>query len=159
NSLVGSNAGDLVGRGGILALGNGNYVVRSPLWSNQRGAATWGDGTQGVTGVVSEANSLVGSGGGGLVGAAVSALSNDNYVVSDPAWSGSRGAVTWGSGTEGVRGAVSEANSLVGANPSDRVGIGGVAGLSNGNYVVLSAAWNFDRGAVTWGNGAKGVRG
>jgi hypothetical protein len=158
NSLVGSNGGDLVGRGAILALSNGNYVVRSPSWNGQRGAMTWGSGTEGIRGVVSEANSLVGSNPGELV-SVVSALSNDNYVVSDPAWNGSRGAVTWGDGTEGVCGAISEANSLVGANPSDRVGNGGIAGLNNGNYLVLSPSWNFDRGAVTWGSGTKGIRG
>src|SRR6516164_7275313 len=66
NSLVGSNAGDHVGgggapgRGGVVALSNGNYVVASPDWSNHRGAVTWGDGTMGITGFVDETNSLIG---------------------------------------------------------------------------------------------------
>ena len=48
-----------------VVLANGNYVVRSPYWDNgaaaDAGAVTWGDGTSGVTGAVSAANSLVGS--------------------------------------------------------------------------------------------------
>jgi hypothetical protein len=38
NSLVGSKANDSVGSGGITALTNGNYVVRSPNFDGQRGA-------------------------------------------------------------------------------------------------------------------------
>jgi hypothetical protein len=40
-------------------LSNGNYVVGSAGWHG-RGAATWGDGTVGITGPVDENNSLVG---------------------------------------------------------------------------------------------------
>ena len=46
-----------VGNGGVVALTNGNYVVRSPNWDNgaviNAGAATWRSGTSGVSGVVS----------------------------------------------------------------------------------------------------------
>src|SRR5262249_6240507 len=63
NSLVGSTAGDFVGS--VTALTSGNYVVRSPNWDNgavaNAGAATWGSGTTGVSGVVSATNSLVGT--------------------------------------------------------------------------------------------------
>ena len=38
NSLVGSKANDQVGSGGITALTNSNYVVRSPSFDGQRGA-------------------------------------------------------------------------------------------------------------------------
>ncbi len=65
NSLVGSKSDDQVGRGGVTALNNGNFVVSSPLWDNgtilNAGAVTWGNGTTGITGVVSPTNSLVGS--------------------------------------------------------------------------------------------------
>ena len=43
------------------ALTNGNYVVDSAHWNNYMGAVTWGSGTTGVVGVVSAANSLVGT--------------------------------------------------------------------------------------------------
>ncbi len=162
NSLVGSTANDQIGYGGVTALANGNYVVRSPLWDGLRGAATWGSGTSGVTGAVSAVNSLVGSTPNDLVGI-VTALANGNYVVSSSGWNGGRGAATWGNGTSGVAGALSSANSLVGSTASDGVGSGGVTALANGNYVVRSTAWDngaqSDAGAVTWGNGTSGVTG
>ncbi len=64
NSLVGSTLNDQVGATGVTALTNGNYVVLSRTWDGSAvdvGAATWGSGTSGVSGVVSVSNSLVGS--------------------------------------------------------------------------------------------------
>jgi hypothetical protein len=155
NSLVGSNAGDQVGSSGISTLSNGNYVVLSPLWNGNRGAVTWGDGTVGIRGVVSEANSLVGTSAGDQMGSHYAVLSNGNYVLGSPSWNGDRGAVTWGDGTVGVRGIVSEANSLVGSDPNDRLGVN-LAVLSNGNYVLGSPSWSGNRGAATWVNGTTG---
>ena len=60
--------------------------------------------------------------------------------------------MTWGSGTAGVSGAVSAANSLVGSHAGDFVG-GGVTALTNGNYVVGSPNWNGNEGSVTWVSG------
>src|ERR1700722_18612406 len=177
NSLVGGSANDEVGWGGVSALVNGNYVVMSPLWNNgaatQAGAATWGNGNSGITGVVSPANSLVGtttgdlvsSGVNGLVG--VTALTNGNYVVSSDAWhNGSAafaGAVTWANGNTGLSGSVTTANSLVGSAANDLISYSGVTALSNGNYVVASDEWNDGAtttvGAVTWANGATGLTG
>ena len=169
NSLVGSTAGDNVGSGGVPALSNGNYVVGSPNWDNGAtvnvGAATWGSGTSGISGAVSAANSLVGSAAGDNVGTGVTALSNGNYVVRSPNWDNgaiaNAGAATWGSGTSGVNGTVSAANSLVGSTAGDFVG--NVAALSNGNYVVGSPSWSngaiVDAGAATWGSGTSGVSG
>ena len=79
NSLVGSTTGtsttgDLIGLSGITALSDGSYVVRSKAWdggTNGYGAVTWGSGVYGVSGVVSSANSLVGSHSGDLIGANV----------------------------------------------------------------------------------------
>jgi trimeric autotransporter adhesin len=173
NSLVGSTSNDSIGNGGIVALTNGNYVVRSPDWDNGTiaagvGAVTWASGTGGTTGTVSAANSLVGTiindqvGGG--AGGGVVALTNGNYVVRSPLWNNGisaidAGAVTWASGTGGTIGAVSTSNSLVGSVTSDRVGSGGVTALNNGNYAVSSPHWSSDRGAATWGNGAGGTAG
>ena len=89
---------------------------------------TWGNGTRGVTGAVSAANSLVGSTANDRVGGGcVTALTNGNYVVSSLYWdngaAADAGAVTWGNGTSGVTGAVSAANSLVGSTADDRVGV------------------------------------
>ncbi|MCF7787314.1 MAG: IPT/TIG domain-containing protein [Prosthecobacter sp.] len=171
NSLVGSTASDNVGGGGVTALSNGNYVVRSQNWDNgaaiNAGAATWGSGTTGVSGAVSSSNSLVGSTTGDTVGSSpVTALSNGNYVVGSPNWDNgavfNAGASTWGSGASGVSGVVSSSNSLVGSAGNDQVG-GSVTALSNGNYVVRSGFWNSGAanavGALTWGSGTTGVSG
>ena len=100
------------------------------------GAATWGNGTAGITGIVSATNSLVGTtpgtlitvamgdkgnfqmyAGGDRVGSGVTALANGNYVVASPDWSKTKGAATWVSGTVGLTGTVSVTNSLVGTTP------------------------------------------
>ena len=64
NSLVGTQAGDQVGNGGVTALSNGNYVVRSFYWKNgstaNAGAVTWGNGTTGTSGAVNTCNSILG---------------------------------------------------------------------------------------------------
>ncbi|HNG92595.1 MAG TPA: hypothetical protein PLB32_07355, partial [Acidobacteriota bacterium] len=171
NSLVGSSTGDQVSSRSIFALTNGNYVVNSQHWNNgaasQAGAATWGNGTTGVTGVVSASNSLVGSTTGDQIGSSFTfALPNGNYVVASPNWANGSalqaGAATWGNGTTGITGPVSAANSLVGGQMGDQVGILTTA-LRNGNYVVSSSRWNngstVDVGAVTLGNGATGTTG
>jgi hypothetical protein len=159
NSLVGSRPGDFVGILGTTALGNGNYVVGSPLWQGGRGAATWGDGTAGVTGTIDAGNSLVGLAAADQVGNQITALSNGNYVVSSPDWNRGFGAATWGDGTLGVIGPIDAGNSLVGSHPGDRVSSGGVAALTNGNYVVASPSWDGGRGAATWGDGTAGITG
>ncbi|HEV3338756.1 MAG TPA: hypothetical protein VG125_00320, partial [Pirellulales bacterium] len=175
NSLVGSNAGDEVGGvpgvafSGVVTLTNGNYVVPSPLWNGSMGAATWGDGTKGVTGEISSSNSLVGSSSNDEVGLGnngignvpgVTPLTNGNYVVSSPNYFSGTGAATWGNGTTGVTGQIDSTNSLIGNvnTMSDHVGETVVA-LTNGNYVVSSPSWSTNQGAATWGNGATGVSG
>jgi hypothetical protein len=184
NSLVGSSAFDMVGGwdgGGVTALPNGNYVVDSPAWGSDAadgdgpGAVTWGNGATGISGVISVANSLVGSvlgtsqdAGDGVGSGGVTPLTNGNYVVDSDHWNGGEGAVSWGNGTTGFKGFVSAANSLVGSNAvpadSDSVGAGGITALTNGNYVVDSPNWALDSstlasGAVTWGSGTSGVDG
>lgn len=162
NSLVGSVCCDTIGTN-VTALTNGNFVVSSNSWNLNRGAATFGNGTTGIAGVVSAANSLVGSASGDSVGSAVLALASGSYVVASPNWTGGTGAVTFGSGTTGVVGAVSSLNSLVGSATTDRIGISsfalGISLLPSGNYVVASSSWGGNRGAVTWGSGATGVTG
>ena len=177
NSLVGSSPGDRIGSvpqgsfDNIVNLTNGNFVVPSPTWNGNRGAVTWANGTTGITGTISAANSLIGMHPGDFVGLAVgdfgnqvgiTALSNGNYVVSSNQWNAGAGAATWGNGTTGVNGTISATNSLIGdnnAHPSgDHVGAG-VTALTNGDYVVASPAWNSNEGAATWGDGASGVVG
>jgi hypothetical protein len=170
NSLVGSQTGDQVGRFGVTALTNGNYVVVSVDWDNGAvanvGAATWGNGATGIVGPVSPANSLVGSQANDNVGFdGVRPLSNGNYLVISKSWNNGAavdaGAATWGNGATGITGIVSPTNSLVGSQTGDRVG--GVIALTNGNYVVTNSGWDngalVNAGAATWGNGATGIVG
>jgi hypothetical protein len=164
NSIVGSSVNDHVGSGGATALANGNYVVKSPLWNNEQGAATWGSGSTVATGTVSASNSLIGSSGGTsgdqVSSAGVVVLPNGNYVVLSPLWNNSKGAVTWGSGTMGVSGTLSSTNSLVGTTgggTGDKVGSGGGTILADGNFVVSSPKWNNAAGAVTWMDGTTGT--
>ena len=169
NSLIGSTASDSVGGSGITVLTNNNYVVRSLGWDNgavaSAGAVTWGSGTTGVSGVVSAANSLVGSTINDQIGGVIVALSNGNYVVSSTNWDNgaitNAGAATWGNGLGGTVGTISAANSLVGSTAGD--GVGAVTALFNGNYVVRTSSWDngaiTNAGAVTWGNGLGGTVG
>ena len=178
NSLVGTTKGDEVGSGGIVGVGNGNFVVISPNWSNESmsdaGAVTFVRSERGFKGVVSSGNSLVGSSKGDFVGSSgVVLLNNGNYLVRSPSWgagafetgtvypwtSQGLGAVTWGSGTTGVLGVLSASNSLVGSSKGDWVGISFPTILSNGNYVVGTSSWHAYTGASTWGDGSKGVSG
>ena len=153
STLTGSSANDKVGSGGVKALSNGNYVVVSSSWSSSMGAVTWGNGTSGISGVVSSSNSLVGSTAtDGIGNPGVLVLSSGNYLVLSSGWSSGAGAVTWGSGTAGVSGVVSSSNSLVGSTANDKVGFNGVTALTNGNYVVRSPWWSSNTGAATWGS-------
>ena len=168
NSMVGSATGDQVGSGGADRLLNGNYLVSSLNWHNgatpDAGALTWGAGATGTVGVVSPANSLVGTTASDQVGSFILPLSNGNYAAFSPNWANGAaldaGAVTWGSGTTGVKGVVSPANSLVGSGPNDRIGSQYGFGVTNGNFVVSSPHWaggGTNLGAATWCNGTSGT--
>ena len=77
STLRGSSGGDNIGNSGVMALGNGNYVVLRPGWDNgvvaDAGAATFGSGTTGVAGTITTLNSSLG----------VTANSNLQGVVAD----------------------------------------------------------------------------
>jgi hypothetical protein len=170
NSLTGSIANDRVGKAGVTALSDGNYVVDSPYWSNpspataQVGAVTWLDGSGPFSGVVSASNSLIGTTAGDNIGVGgVVALNDGHYVVSSYAWNNGSatqaGAVTWRSGGSASAATVSTGNSLFGTTSNDLIASDGAIALSNGNYVVKSGQWNSGAGAATWGNGASGTIG
>jgi hypothetical protein len=169
NSLIGSSEYDVVG---LLAavLTNGHYVVASPVWDHGAienvGAVTWRDGTGPSPAIVSPANSLVGSSiddsVGWFVTIGISALgviplANGNYVVASPSWDDGAvrdvGAATWGSGSGGLVGPVSAANSLVGGARDDAIAQY-IVPLPDGDYVLGSPFWSESRGAATWGDGS-----
>ncbi|MES2708388.1 MAG: choice-of-anchor D domain-containing protein [Verrucomicrobiota bacterium] len=142
NAIMGSADQDYVGGGGIEPLANGHFVILSPKWSANRGAVTWADGFKSLHGVISAANSLVGTSPGDYAGGntngvnnnpgyrVITALANGNYVCAHPFWSNglqiNAGAVTFGNGQGGVSGEVSAANSIIGKNIYDGVGVGGI---------------------------------
>jgi hypothetical protein len=148
----------------LVALGNGNYLIGMPRWNGTRGAVTLADGTSVTTGSPNASRSLVGIAPGDAVGGLdrITVLANDNYVVRSPNWNQNRGAVTFGSGTLGVVGPISAANSLVGTATTHQVG-SRVVPLVNGNYVVASGGWDngttTNAGAITFGSGTGGVIG
>jgi hypothetical protein len=173
NSLAGSVHGDFL-EAKVYPLTNGNYVLSLPFWDNgaevDAGAVVWGSGTQPKTGVISSSNALVGARTKNFVGYdEVQALTNGNYVVASSDWEGETGinvgAVTWANGETGRTGEVSAANSLIGSADFDFIGghpvfvVDGVVALANGNYVVTSARWDAERGAITWGDGVQGTSG
>src|SRR5262249_4802933 len=143
----GSGRDFLSGNGGVIILTNSNYVVCSPLWNDDRGAATFGSGTTGVAGGVGAGESLGGSPPGDQgCGASAVPLANGNYVVNSPRWDRGdvkdAGAATLGDGSTGVVGEISSANSLVGSAEGDKVGSRSSVALTNGNYVVDSPNWS-----------------
>lgn len=162
NSLFGTTSGDGVGIGGSIALSNGNYVVKSAVWHNYTGAATWGNGATGTIGPVSGANSLIGSSASDFVGNFAIALPNGKYVVTAPQWNngtGKVGAAIRIDGSALYSGTISTTNALFGTSLNDSIGGSGVTVLSDGNYLVLSPAWNSNVGAATWGNASTGATG
>jgi trimeric autotransporter adhesin len=171
NSLVGTTRYDEVGGSSIVGLSNGNYVVTTPYWDNgvllDVGAVTWVSGTTPTTGVIGVTNSLVGSTVSDRVGSGVVALPNGSYVVVSGFWNNGSiveaGAVTWVSGATRTTGVIGPANSLVGSSVENRLGVGGIVVLPNGNYLVVNPFWlnpsQGIAGAVTWASGATGITG
>ncbi len=151
NSLTGSSPDDGVNCR-VHASPNGNYVVANRSWNNAgqlyAGSVTWGNGSGGTVGVVSVANSLVGTSAYDLVSKTVVVLRNGNFVTATEFWdevnAGSMtdtGAVTWMRGTVPTTGAVSINNSLIGLTSGDQVGTHVIA-LNNGHYVTTAPRWD-----------------
>lgn len=143
NSLIGLTTGDCIGGvvnachgpgtgnngfeyersdNGVHRVGNGNFVVASPLWNNGTvndvGALTWIDGKTGQIGTVTTQNSLVGSTAGDQIGERVEVFRDGNYVVISKEWDSGNledaGAVTWADGAVRMVGSVSAENSRIG---------------------------------------------
>lgn len=170
NSLVSSSANSFVGNAAgftlfVAALSNGNYLIKTHLWNNNRGAVTFCSGATPCVGAINASNSLLGSSPGDSIGF-ITGLTNGNYLVSSNSWDNgaatNAGAVRFCSGTTGCTGVVSASNSLVGSTTNDDIG-SGIKPLSNGNYVVYSLFWDngaaVDAGAATWCNGTTGCVG
>ncbi|MEN9664242.1 MAG: hypothetical protein RLZZ326_605, partial [Planctomycetota bacterium] len=138
NSLHGDGEGDAVGKGGIVPLAQGNFVVGSPSWR------------AGVAGTVATSSGGYGSG-------------DDPTPLGAATWVGRLPNGTFrGIGSKSAA-VVNQSNSLVGVADRDQVSGGGVVALANGNYVVVSPDVDVngavDAGAVTWGSGSTGAVG
>lgn len=169
NSLHGTTINDEISRG--QQVGDSNYVVSSAVWDGpaiNAGSVTWANGSTGMTGPVTTANSLYGTTADDRIGSSgVTLLANGNYVVGSQSWDAGAivdvGAVTWANGSTGTTGPVTIANSLHGITTSDLIGVNGVTALTNGNYVVTGNLWDnggvVNAGASTWGNGETGIAG
>lgn len=168
-TLTGSTPDDRVGetdfdRPAILVLPSGDYLVRAPSWNAGRGAVTWCDGVIGCSGVVSEANSSVGTTFGDRVGHFVHVLANGNYLIAADEWDDPTGPVVDAgtvrlcNGESGCFGPHSSANSLTGSGWLSRV-----FPLPNGNYVVGGPYWGTssspELGAATFCSGVAGCIG
>ncbi|MBL9117997.1 MAG: hypothetical protein JNJ83_23515 [Verrucomicrobiaceae bacterium] len=174
NSWIGSSANDAVGTYQGFEVGDGHFVFRNPFWDlggiADVGAVTWISDVSGPSsGVVSPSNSLHGTTAGDLVsrfGTTERVANGAHYIVTSNYWNNGAvadaGAVTWCDGNTGRTGPVSADNSLVGTTANDQVGVRATI-LSNGNYVINASSWDngsvVDAGAVTWGNGKKGIKG
>jgi len=183
NSLVGSGPDDAIGSGGIYHPGGLTYLVISPQWGNNGnvnnalGAVTWLNAAASKVGAVSAVNSLVGSNVGDRVGLnsswLYSTLNNGNFIFNTANWNGGRSALTWMNGATGalsdgtLGGAISSANSLLGANVGDNLGSHDytqVKQLTNGNVVISAPYWGwganqtsgYGLGAAIWMNGSTG---
>lgn len=179
NSIIGGTAEDLVAKGDILVLKDGDYIVYSPFWHGsgglfqEVGAVTFCRGTTGCGGIVSASNSLVGERRNERIGSipgprnAIVELANGNYVVASGFYNPNSindpnpfGAVTLCNGVTGCQGTIPSNISLVGSANRQSVGSNGVTPLPNGNYVVNSPGWDngsaSDAGAVTFCNGVTG---
>ena len=121
NSLVGSAVSDAVGLGGVIALPGGDYLVRSSGWRNgaatNAGAVTYGNDS-GSSGVVSPANSIVGSTANDFVGSEITAAANGTYLVRSSDWDNGAvvdaGAFTLGLPNGVVAGALGSQDSVLG---------------------------------------------
>jgi len=157
NAFTGTYAGDRVGQA-VLVLKE-KVVIASSTYNQKRGAVTVRDWNS-CQGEFSHSNALVGERAGDQVGLMINPLnSQEAVIVNSFLWNNERGAVTNINTGNPLTGYISPDNSLTGGKNSDKVGFNGVYALKNNNYVVVSTNWNQDRGAVTWGEGTKGVVG
>jgi phosphodiesterase/alkaline phosphatase D-like protein len=150
----------------VYTLPNGNFVVTDPEFSSgpqlKIGAVYLYAGTSHnllntMTGTTN--NDMVGSGG-------IEILKDGSFVVVSPRWNNGAatlaGAATWCDPTSGCPATVTAANSLVGDQTGDNVGTnwaltagafadsGDITPISGSAYLVRSARWGGNKGAVTF---------
>jgi len=156
NSLVGAAPNDRVGSLFSEPLDNGNYLVSSPDWDRpspltgtvatvNAGAATLCSGITGCTGIVTEANSLVGSDDNSRLGTRAALLSGKYVVGTEFYDAGSivdAGAHKFCDSASGCTGTISSTSDfIVGTTAGDLIGNRGLTVLENGDYVIFSQSY------------------
>ncbi|MEG8038622.1 YDG domain-containing protein [Sphingomonas sp. LR60] len=182
NSLVGSTAGtlfvpsnvtreyysilddgDRLGSDRFKVLADGRIAIFSSYWSGMRGATTLMDGTTGLHGTVSVANSAIGTTTGDQVGFAGPSftydLANGKTLFVNPYTAGNAGAVTEVAVGGSFTGTLDATNSLVGAASGDSLGNYGVIRLPGGSYIINSIYAGNGRSAITYHDGATPLTG
>lgn len=167
NSLVGVS-GDFLGSGfSAFSFSNGRALLTTS--HGTRGAVTYIDANNAPRGVISAANSLVGSTAGDGAGQVLRFVTSDITAIINPSWDNGAavdaGAVTMIDMTTGrfagsssdFQGRISAGNSLVGTFVGDRVGdngrfiqVGVFAARTELLGAIFSSNWNDGRGAITW---------
>jgi filamentous hemagglutinin family protein len=164
NALVGSSSTDNIGNYGSSYLTGNYYAIFSANWGGNKGAITVIDTSQGLSGVVSATNSLVGSATGDFVGNGTSSLrqfNNGKVMVFSSQWGGGKGAFTVFDGVNLVKGTVDATTSLVGSTTSDgsnffiqNCGASGTctsyAFGSADYFLITNPYWNANSGSVTF---------
>ncbi|MBJ7449023.1 MAG: filamentous hemagglutinin N-terminal domain-containing protein [Parachlamydiales bacterium] len=153
--ITGSLNGDLIGN--VYALTNGNYVVASPTWDNNKGIVGTRGGVNGNSGTMNSTNSLIGVTGGSpgdRLGQLIVPLENGDYVIGAPNYTINgiaQSGIAFCSTNNGTitpsGGSPSTANCLYGTTAND--GVGAVITALDGNAFVV--------GSPTWHNGATAV--
>ncbi len=128
NSLIGGSANDYAGSGRITTLANGHYVVASPSWDSAGimnvGAATWVNGNSGLGGVITAANSIIGStfedavSNNNFAQFGVVGFADSSHAIGSALWDNAlvtdAGAITLANGDAGVSGTIVASNSVRG---------------------------------------------
>jgi len=144
NSFIGATDGDGVGNQFQSLFGTTQFALMTPNWDNgavvDAGAFTVFDGATGITGTPSATNSLVGSNTGDRIGSG--GLTFDfgtfNFVLRSPQWNMNAGAATFMNAAAPLTGTLGLGNSLVGGNPGDMIGSGGVLSMGSDRFMVIS---------------------
>jgi hypothetical protein len=168
--LVGSSLGDGIGSPYTVhpSLDGTRMLVGSENWDNGavQDVGAWRvlPTNVRVTGTLSTTNSLVGFAANDRIGYTTANLVNGAWLISSPyADRGAladAGAMTW-MPADGITGAISISNSLMGASAYDQAGYS-VYATHTGDYFVLSNVANegaSNAGSITWGSGASGITG
>jgi hypothetical protein len=161
-TITGDVENDRLGSRGITALANNNYVISS-RFDDENGIVNAGS-VRLVNGNTGEqiGATITGDVEDDLVNSSITALANNNYVISEPS-DDENGIVDVGSvrlmnGTTGAQ----IGSTLVGDVANDQLGSDGIFELANNNYVIASG-YDDENGIVNAGsvrlmNGSTGIQ-